>query len=120
MATIVADTKNVNFSGNKVGVEPIIDSETGKITGVTGGTLNDIHNTGTLNLLANDGRAINFTGSITDDETPTGTINIGDAEHTGLVDFGSTIKADSLNLNSGTMHLDANDALNIGTITAEG
>ena len=120
MATIVADTKNVNFSGNKVGVEPIIDSETGKITGVTGGTLNDIHNTGTLNLLANDGRAINFTGSITDDETPTGTISIGDAEHTGLVDFGSTIKADSLNLNSGTMHLDANDALNIGTITAEG
>ena len=59
-ANIIANNTNVIFSENKVG-----------------NSLNDIYNSGTLNLKAKSGKSITFGGTITDSATPSGTTTIG-------------------------------------------
>ena len=120
-ANIIANGANVTFSNNKTGVTPTIVD--GKITGVTGGSVNDIYNTGTVNLKAADGKSITFGGTITDKTTPSGTINIGETSsaYTGIVNFNNTVTQNAINLNSGTMHLGvANAIANVGTFTNNG
>ena len=72
---IAAATKDVIFTGNKNGVTYAFD-ENNKITGVTGGTYNDIYNTSTVNLKAASGKSITFGGTIEGDNGTVATINL--------------------------------------------
>lgn len=71
---------------------------------------NDIHNEGTVSLNAASGKKIELNGSVTDAETPTGTLNIGgiDSEsnsYDGDVYLNSNVAQNEINLKSGTLHL---------------
>ena len=122
---IVADTKDVTFSGNKSGATVTRDSETGEIA-VEGGVANDIHNTSTLTINAGTGvndnnelidRTITFNGSITgtgtmyinqsgityttvDEDLNEVTKNITQTE--GTVNFNNTVAQGTINTYNGT------------------
>ena len=88
----------------------------------------NINNTADLNLFSADGKTISFTGSITDASTPTGTMNIGGTyteegqtkTYSGTVDFGNTVTQNTLNLNSGTVHMGVNNGFNVNNVTVNG
>ena len=104
--SLLADTKDIVFENNRVGSK-----------------LNDIHNTGTVNLYAKEGNSITFSGTITDAATPTGTTNIGEASsaYTGTVNFNNKVTQNAINLNSGTLHLGvANAIAGVTTFTVNG
>ncbi len=124
---IIADSANIPFSDNKIGVTPVFDAD-GKVTGVTGGTLNDIYNRGILNLSAKEGKNISFTGTITDASTPAGTTTIGGTyddngttkTYTGAVNFGNDITQKTININSGTVNASGKYNATDSSITSDG
>ena len=73
------------------------------IGNTAGGVANDIYNTGTINLNAGAGKTIYLTGGVNGDY---GTVNLTGA---GTVDI-STIKKQTVNVQSGELHLSAGSA----------
>ena len=77
-----------------------------------------------MNLKAKSGKYISFGGSITDADTPSGVLTIGeqDAEtdYTGYVTVNNTITQNILNLNSGTLSLGPNAELDVNTFVGNG
>lgn len=117
---IIAQNSDVVFENNRAGTDAQVtyDAE-GNVTGATGGSLFDMQNSNNLNLKANVGKSITFSGKI----TGSGTTNIGEvgSAYTGRVNFNNTVSQGPLNLNSGTMHLGiANAILNVDTFNNNG
>ena len=116
---IIAQNSDVVFENNRAGVDAQVtyDAE-GNVTGATGGDLNDIENTASLNLKATDGKSITFGGRI----GGAGTTNIGEisSDYTGTVNFNNIVQQNTINLNSGTMHLGMDDALHVTNFTVNG
>ena len=127
--TVKASTTDVAFRGNKTGVTPTISG--GKITGVTGGTYNDIYNTGTINLKAATDKSITFDGTVIGSADSIINLNNDTAVKNGnyifnnsitggtlslynnaQVKLGRVLQPDELTVNYGTLSLDGltNDA----------
>ena len=104
---IVTDGKDVVFKNNYVG-GTFTKNEDGSFT-VKNGIANDIYNEGIINLNAKSSKKIELNGSVTDTNTPKGTLNIGSTTesdgYTGDVYLKDEVTQKSLNLNSGTLHL---------------
>ena len=102
--SIIANGQDVVFSGNKSGATITYNTATEQYE-VEGGTLNDIHSVGTLNLKAKDGKSITFGGTITDANSSTGTITIGnqgtETDYTGTVNFNNSVIQKDLSISEG-------------------
>ena len=107
---LIAQDKDVVFSGNKSKATITRNAETGEVT-VEGGVANDIYNQGTLNLKAGQGKSITFGGSITDANSPIGTITVGDTSGTyaGDINFNDSVTQKDMTITSGTANIGASD-----------
>jgi predicted outer membrane repeat protein len=120
---IIAENGNVEFSGNKSGVTINRDSN-GNVTSTSGGTLNDVYNSGSLYLKAKKGvtepeeeggegeeytRSITFGGSIEN-----GSVYVGDSDYMGDVNL-NKVKNASVYVNGGNANI-----INVGSLDESG